>query len=67
MKTNVSPATGENNLVAYVACAGWSAGKARAASLSPALLQLKQALSAANVRAAAAVSEIALRFANRAP
>ena len=31
MKTNVSPATGENNLVAYVACAGWSAGKARAA------------------------------------
>ena len=31
MKTNVSPAKGDNNLVAYVACAGWSAGKARAA------------------------------------
>lgn len=30
MKTNVSPATGENNLVAYVACAGGAAGKSRA-------------------------------------
>ena len=38
MKTNVSPATGENNLVAYVACAGWSAGKPEPQSLSPVLL-----------------------------
>ena len=30
MKTNGSPAAGDNNLVAFVACAGFSAGKARA-------------------------------------
>ena len=30
MKTNGSPAAGDNNLVAFVACAGFSSGKARA-------------------------------------
>ena len=30
MKTNGSPVSGDNNLVAFVACAGFSAGKARA-------------------------------------
>ena len=30
MNTNASPAAGDKNLVAFVACAGFSAGKARA-------------------------------------
>ena len=65
MKTNVSPAKGDNNLVAYVACAGAAAGKQELQSLNPALLWLKQVSSAVNVRAAAVVSAIVSRFVSR--